>query len=223
MFVNRKPSRIRPGRRNTQIYVPHKQMQIVQPPLEIRTKNEAEFYYNELQRLGYITPPIDNPNNALDSIVTSSDGTFLEFTVNDNVIFTGDAIDPEAIDPPPVRGQTYDIKLLGGLVIPMVTIDGQQHQWWTSSFEQYYPNEALYAGQEQQTAASLQAYADEVFYTDVKQYDDDGVEVIGTFKCVGFSHRQAKTVDLFPCDQWRIDLSPAQTFINILLRPVLPE
>ena len=30
MFVKRKPSRIPPGRKDRQIYVPHKQMQIVQ-------------------------------------------------------------------------------------------------------------------------------------------------------------------------------------------------
>ena len=215
MFVKRKPSRVPPGRRNKQIYVPHKQMQIVTPPLEIRTKADALFYYNELKRLGYIPdPPVPLPNNAIVAMLGSSDNTFVEFAVdNDNIIFSGQPLEGDAIEPPPVPEQEYDIQLLGTTVAYMATIDGTAKPYWLCTGTYGNNNDITFNTYTNNSTNVLMNSVDQVLYYDI---------AIGgnNVKIAIFSDRLGDVMWIFRCDQWRIDLSPAQTLLKILMIPV---
>ena len=216
MFVKRKPSRIPPGRKDRQIYVPHKQMQIVQPPLEIRTKADALFYYNELKRLGYIVPPTPpSPNNAIYATLGSSNGSFIEF-VNDNnqdlIVFTGNDLEDGAIEPAPIPGQAYDIQFLGGLVVPFVTISGNAESYWHGHLSQDY-NDIKGQYMENISAARTVGSWSTVTYANLL-YNQQILKVV---ICID---RQGWSFDIFDITKWRIDLTPVQTYIRILMAPV---
>lgn len=210
MFVKRKPSRVPPGRRNKQIYVPHKQMQIVTPPLEIRTKADALFYYNELDRLGYIPHPIDDHTNAIVATLASSDNTFVEFAAdNNNIIFSGDPLEADAIEPAPMPEQEYDVQLLNAVVIDLVTLDGNAAPYWVGYFE--YTNAMTYQRVENNSQSVLLYNIDSIMYQYLKVGQDYK-------KCILLNHDHQ--FHIFRCDQWKISLSPVQTLLNILMIPV---
>lgn len=221
MFVKRKPS-ARKGPTDRQIYVPYECKLKDKGYPSIRSTGMAQFYYNELDRLGYIKntpvpPPTPaSPHNAMLVTITSSDEGWLEFDTDSDVLGPHN-IDPESIDPMFDTSKTYAIYFNQAVFMNLTTADGESHMYWETN-RTYVPNN------DYQFMCVDHTPSQNVPLTYVQSFSR--IIIDNEAYIIFFGPPAAEGYDvfhMFKASEWVIDLSPAQTMLSCWLYDVTPD
>ena len=212
MFVNRRASHTKPGLKDNQIYLPQKRQALFPEFPPIRSKYMAEYYFNQLRRLGYIpdppAPPEPSPNNVLISTVTSSDGTYLDINSNTGLLsLSGADLEEGAIDPMPDPNVQYNVSLVSGASITFVAQN--QTRVWNYEFTFEGQDSNYLTNNIDTTSVTIANVAS--FHSVLSE----GIHFLMVTQTNGNIYML-----LSENNTWRIDLSPVQTLMFIRFTPV---